>query len=312
MSTPRELQAQLEEAQQALREAEKEIDRQRKEAAAAAETPEDARALIAAISKVDLPAFWEADPVLWFRQCESAFRRSGQVSQGVKFDHVVGKLPNAVSLSCRSLLLSINFEDKDCYDRLKDHLCKNFGKSKWQQGYALLDCANLGDRRPSQLLQDMRALLPQNEPEGVLFSCLFLKRLPTTMADAIMAAGLENIEEMAAMADRLFDRPAAATVSTVSAKHTCCGQDVSAIDSQQRRNNNRGRGRNGRSPNRRAARSPERRAATPGARMPWDEFKKKRPASVWVKGAKPDWCAKHQYWGAQAWDCAPGCSYQEN
>jgi hypothetical protein len=115
MSTPRELQAQLEEAQRALREAEKEIDRQRKEAAvAAAETPEEARALIAAISKVDLPAFWEADPVLWFRQCESAFRRSGQVSQGVKFDRVVGKLPNAVSLSCRSLLLSINFEDKDC------------------------------------------------------------------------------------------------------------------------------------------------------------------------------------------------------
>jgi hypothetical protein len=132
------------------------------------------------------------------------------------------------------------------------------------------------------------------------------------MADAIMAAGLENIEEMAAMADCLFDRPAAAAVSTVSAKHTCCGQDVSAIDSQQRRNNNRGRGRNARSPNHRAARSLDRCAATPGARMPWDEFKKNRPASVWVKGAKPDWCAKHQYWGAQAWDCAPGCTYQGN
>jgi hypothetical protein len=110
-----------------------------------------------------------------------------------------------------------------------------------------LDCANLGDRRPSQLLQDMRALLPEKEPEGVLFSCLFLKRLPTAMADAIMAAGLENIEEMAAMADRLFDRPATAAVSAVSAKHACCGQDVSAIDSQQRRNNNRGRGRTARS-----------------------------------------------------------------
>jgi hypothetical protein len=54
MLTPRELQAQLEEAQRALRGAEKEIDRQRKEMAAAAETPEDARALIAAISKVVL------------------------------------------------------------------------------------------------------------------------------------------------------------------------------------------------------------------------------------------------------------------
>ncbi len=97
MSSPTELKAQLARAEQALLEAEKEIDRQRR-AAADAEIPEGAKALIAAISKVDLPAFWDADPVLWFRQCESAFRRAGTVSSGVKFDHVVGKLPNAVSL----------------------------------------------------------------------------------------------------------------------------------------------------------------------------------------------------------------------
>jgi hypothetical protein len=51
----------------------------------------------------------------------------------------------------------------------------------------------------------MRALLPDKEVEGVLFQCLFLKRLPTTMSDAVMAAGLENIEDMAAMADRLHE-----------------------------------------------------------------------------------------------------------
>jgi hypothetical protein len=178
MSSPTELKAQLARTEQALLEAEKEIERQRLAAAAEAEIPEGAKALIAAVSKVDLPAFWDADPVLWFRQCESAFRRAGTVSSGVKFDHVVGKLPNAVSLSCRSLLLSINFEDKDAYERLKEHLCKNYSKSKWQQGYALLDHPGLCDRRPFQLLQDMRALLPEKETEGVLFQCLFLKRLP--------------------------------------------------------------------------------------------------------------------------------------
>ena len=96
-----ELKAQLARTEQALLEAEKEIDRQRRaaDAAADAEIPEGAKAFIAAVSKVDLPAFWDADPVLWFRQCESAFRRAGTVSSGVKFDHVVGKLPNAVSLS---------------------------------------------------------------------------------------------------------------------------------------------------------------------------------------------------------------------
>jgi hypothetical protein len=245
MSSPTELKAQLARTEQALLEAEKEIDRQRRaaaDAAAAADEsiPEGARALIAAVSKVNLPAFWDADPVLWFRQCESAFRRTGTVSSGVKFDHVVGKLPNAVSFSCPSLLLSINFEDKDAYKRLKEHLCKNYSKSKWQQGYSLLDHPGLGDRRPSQLLQDMRALLPDKEIEGVLFQCLFLKRLPTSMSDAVMAAGLENIEDMAAMADRLHDKPAAAGVSAVAAQSPCCSH-VSAIDSKQKKFNRSGR-----------------------------------------------------------------------
>ncbi len=168
-----ELAAQLAAMKVDLEETQRELDRANREK----EKPEGIDGFINAVSKVNLPTFWEADPVLWFRQCESAFRRHGaNISSGVKFDHVVGKLPNAVSLSCRSLLLDINFEDADAYERLKAHLCKNFGKSKWQMGYALLDSPGLGDRRPSQLLQDMRAMLPPNEAEGTIFQCLFLKK----------------------------------------------------------------------------------------------------------------------------------------
>jgi hypothetical protein len=304
-----ELKAQLARTEQALLEAEKEIDRQRRAAAAEAEIPEGAKALIAAVSKVDLPAFWEADPVLWFRQCESAFRRAGTVSSGVKFDPVVGKLPNAVSLSCRSLLLSINFEDKDAYEQLKEHLCKNYSKLKWQQGYALLDHPGLGDRRPSQLLQDMRALLPEKETEGVLFQCLFLKRLPTSMSEAIMAAGLDNIEDMAAMADRLHDKPAAAGVSVVAVQPPCCTH-VSAIDNKQRKFN-----RSGRSPNR-SGRSPDLRAATLG---PGKEKKKTSLPSTppggppaRVKGADRSWCQYHQFYGDAARTCHPGCTHLGN
>jgi hypothetical protein len=248
-------------------------------------------------------------PVLWFRQCESAFRRAGTVSSGVKFDHVVGKLPNAVSLSCRSLLLSINFEDKDAYERLKEHLCKNYSKSKWQQGYSLLDHPGLGDRRPSQLLQDMRALLPDKEAEGVLFQCLFLKRLPTSMSDAVMAAGLENIEDMAAMADRLHDEPAAAGVTAVAVQPPCCSH-VSAIDSKQRKFN-----RSGRSPNR-SGRSPDRRAATLGPGKDKKDFTSffaaGRPSNQWVKGADKNWCQYHQFYGDAARTCRPGCTHPGN
>jgi hypothetical protein len=231
------------------------------------------------------------------------------VSSGVKFDHVVGKLPNAVSLSCRSLLLSINFEDKDAYERLKEHLCKNYSKSKWQQGYSLLDHPGLGDRRPSQLLQDMRALLPDKEAEGVLFQCLFLKRLPTSMSDAVMAAGLENIEDMAAMADRLHDKPAAAGVAAVAVQPSCCSH-VSAIDSKQRKFN-----RSGRSPNR-SGRSPDRRAATPGPGKDKKDFTSffaaGRPSNQWVKGADKNWCQYHQFYGDAARTCRPGCTHPGN
>jgi hypothetical protein len=222
---------------------------------------------------------------------------------------VVGKLPNAVSLSCRSLLLSINFEDKDAYERLKDHLCRNYSKSKWQQGYSLLDHPALGDRRPSQLLQDMRALLPDKEVEGVLFQCLFLKRLPTTMSDAVMAAGLENIEDMAAMADRLHDKPATAGIAAVAAQPSCCSH-VSAIDSKQKKFN-----RSGRSPNR-SGRSPDRRAATPGPGKEKKDFSAfnaaGRPASQWVKGADKNWCQYHQFYGDAARTCRPGCTHPGN
>ena len=314
MSSPAELKAQLAKAQQALRDAEQKIDRQKRAAAADADFPEGAKAFIAAVSKVDLPSFWEADPVLWFRQCESAFRRAGTVYSGVKFDHVVGKLPNVVSLSCRSLLLSINFEDKDAYERLKEHLCKNYSKSKWQQGYALLDHPGLGDRRPSQLLQDMRALLPDKEVEGVLFQCLFLKRLPESMSDAVLAAGLDNVEEMAATADRLHDKPAAVNVSSIAAQPPCCSH-VSAIDGQQRNSNRSGRpGRSGRSPNR-SNRLPDKRAATPGPRngAGWIRFRDAgKPDSQWVPGAKKDWCGLHQFFGAKALHCQPPCAYSGN
>ncbi len=227
------------------------------------------------------------------------------MSSGVKFDHVVGKLANAISLSCRSLLLSINFEDKDAYERLKEHLCKNYSKSKWQQGYALLDHPVLGDRRPSQLLQDMRALLPEKEAEGVLFQCLFLKRLPTSMSDAVMAAGLENIEDLTAMADRLHDKPAAAGVSAVTAQPPCCTH-VSAIDSKQRKFY-----RSGRSPNR-SGRSPDRRAATPGPGKDKKDFFSGRPANPWVKGAEKNWCQYHQFYGDAARTCCPGCTHPGN
>ncbi len=47
---------------------------------------------IPAVTSVKLPDFLAADPYLWFRQCDAAFRRSQVSSQGIIFNYVLMKL----------------------------------------------------------------------------------------------------------------------------------------------------------------------------------------------------------------------------
>ncbi len=119
-----------------------------------------------------------------------------------------------------------------------------------------------------------------------------------------MAADLDNIEAMADMADRLHDKPSTPTVAAVA---PCCSH-VSAIDSQQRKNN-----RSGRSPTRS---SPSRRTATPGRKGAAGSFanfcENNGPARSWTPGAKKSWCFKHKFFGNKATSCNPPCTYAEN
>jgi hypothetical protein len=157
---------------------------------------------------VKLPDFWSSDVALWFKQCEAVFASAGIVEQEHKFNAIVGKLPPAVAVSCRSLLMEIDpAYDEDPYKRLRAHMLLCFGRTDWQLAFALMDSPSLGDRRPSQMLQDMRALLPRGEQEGKFFQAHFIRRLPAKVADLILATDFENADEMAAAADRMVHAP---------------------------------------------------------------------------------------------------------
>ena len=43
----------------------------------------------------------------------------------------------------------------------------------------LICSGELGDRRPSQLMETMLALLPPGEEDGILFTMLYLTKLPS-------------------------------------------------------------------------------------------------------------------------------------
>jgi len=208
---------------------------------------------------VKLADFWVSDPDVWFLQTEAEFGRARITVSRTKYQYVLPRLPE---------------------------------KSKWQRGFAIIDHPDIGDRRPSQLMSDMLALLPaENEPD-TLFLCHFLRRLPVSMRDHLAAADCNTAEEMATYADRLWDARAGQPVSHVSPQDA----SVDAVDS---RSTSPGgarrapgghyaqRGKRGRGGQNSGGGQP--RSSTPGPL-----------------------CRLHKKWGARARDCEKPCSWSGN
>src|SRR5450830_677242 len=156
---------------------------------------------------VKLPEFWADDVALWFRQCEAVFASNDLDEEKQMFNAIVGRLPPSVAVSCRSLLMDIDPSERTPYTKLRTHLTRCFGRTDWQLAFAILDAPGLGDRRPSQMLQDMRALMPKGEREGRLFLAHFIRRLPPKISDLLLATDVVDADEMAAAADRMIRIP---------------------------------------------------------------------------------------------------------
>jgi len=236
---------------------------------------------------VKLPEFWVADPDLWFFQAEASFRNARVTVSRTKFDHVVMKLPEAVSMSLRAFLLGVTEATEDPYGLLKDRLITVYGKTRWQRAFALLHHPDLGDRRPSQMMGEMMSLLPTGCTADTVFLALYLTRLPSSMRDHLAAADFDTAEEMAAHADLLWDARNNQQVSAV---------DLS-VDAVSQRSV---------SPGDRRGRSPDRH------RQQREGFGKNRQQTPHGDGRRRDssWCSNHKRLGKRTRNCIPPCSWQ--
>jgi len=267
-------------------------------AAAAAAAPPPPPAAVAAVG-VKLPEFWVSDPDMWFSQTEAVFRRSNVTASFTKYDHVLMKLPEAVVVSVRNLVAAVRPTDPDPYEKLKARLTASYAKTRWQQVFALLRHPDIGDRRPSQLMNEMLALLPAGENgDSTLFLGLFLLRLPVSMRDHLAAADLNTADEMAKHADTLWDaRAGDSAVASVSA-----AVDAVSVTSPRRRSPARDSRHRSPERHRQPGRNDDRqpRRQTPGR----DSGRDSR--------ASPKICFYHRAWGAKAEKCEGPCTWAGN
>ena len=127
------------------------------------------------------------------------------------------KLPPALLKNVRDVVRDIA-TSADPYADLKARLTDSFKPSQWCLASSIIHHADAGDRRPSHLLDAMVALLPDGEPQGIIFQTLFLEKLLVDLRDHLMAVKFETPRLMAAHADQLWDgRQSAHLPGSVSA-----------------------------------------------------------------------------------------------
>lgn len=158
------------------------------------------------------PPFWKAEPRVWFVQLEAQFQLAGINTDETKFNYIVSAVDTDVLTQVADVVTAPPAKDK--YNTLKEKLINIFSDSSEQRLRRLLSGVELGDKKPSQLLAEMKQLGGAAVTEELL-KTLWLQRLPTHM-QSVLAVSCDALPKIATMADKIaeIDQPRTFAVSS--------------------------------------------------------------------------------------------------
>ena len=160
----------------------------------------DNESTVAAVA-VKLPAFWSDNPATWFFQAEAQFAIKGITVENPKYFYVVASLPAEVAIRVASFLEVV--PEVKPYDTLKGALLSAYTLNRYHRAEALVNLPPLGDRRPDELLAQIRQLWPVGHKECFRSMIDFLLRLPVEIRSILVHSSLE-LDALAAEADNLW------------------------------------------------------------------------------------------------------------
>ena len=158
-----------------------------------------------AAAALKLPAFWPADPEVWFTQVESSFATRGVTADASKFHYLVATLTPETATQVREILVNPPAADK--YKTLKEAIIKRTTSSTKARVKQLLTAEQLDGRKPTEFLRRMRQLVGNNTaliPDALLEE-LFVNRLPSQTQAVIAASTGLSLDQKAELADKVDD-----------------------------------------------------------------------------------------------------------
>lgn len=144
--------------------------------------------------------FWRANPSTWFSQLESQFVLAGVTSSITRYHHLVAALQPEELAIVGDILSAPPKEDP--YAALKTRLINQYEVSEDTRLRELISGMQLGDKKPSRLLLEMRSKAGEQVSDELL-KTLFLQRLPQNVQQILAISG-DKLDKLAEMADGIM------------------------------------------------------------------------------------------------------------
>ena len=148
-----------------------------------------------------LPTFWAHQPRVSFAQAEAQFTLCAITVDSTKYSYLIAALPKDVATRALDSIESMaDSYSTEKYKGLKGRLLGTFTPSDYERAGMLINGLDLGDDKPSALMDRMLALLGDHEP-CLLFKRLFLQRLPAEVRAPLLQSSEKNMRKLAEQAD---------------------------------------------------------------------------------------------------------------
>jgi len=163
--------------------------------------------------KVKLASFWPNKPKVWFTTAEAEFDTYYVQDSRARFNLVLKALPDE-AMERAAAIVENPEQCQDPYGALKARLLEAYQMDPWEASSRLLHFRELGEMKPSQMMDSMLAL---HHPDH-LFKAVFLQRLPSDMRDHVQREATRlDCRELAAFADSIWQSRNASRANVLAA-----------------------------------------------------------------------------------------------
>lgn len=178
--------------------------------------------------QLKLPDLWTDNIEAWFCQAESQFALRNITSDNTRYNLVVTSIDSNTAKRLNNILCNPPSSEK--YRSIKEKLLSKFGRTPFERAAAIYEIKDLGDYKPSELMDHMLAILGNYEPD-LLFCYHFFQCLPDYVRATLAYSPTTDPTALAEEADRIFiaGRPRDSVTS-----HMVNQADVDAVNRRSR------------------------------------------------------------------------------